>query len=152
MENNLNIENIPENHFVKKIEEIKAKYEGASMFPMGEISNVSYSDLGETLSLELSGDVPTNFNSPNIVMVHPDSKHEGWIGKGKIGFTLTGEGVPISKIPLPAEAINLIKEIYQEYTGEEYREYMQRATLEGQQDATPFAVPGLYNKIVDAKD
>ena len=141
-----------ENLFVKKTKELAAKHEGSSAFPLGKIVRIGYSDLGRTLLIELSGDVPTNFQTAHVVIVHPDSEREGWIGKGNIGFTLGGGGVPISKIPLPAETINLIKTIYREYTGEESREYTNRETIEGSNDATPFAVPGLYNQIVQKEE
>ncbi len=139
-----NQENNIENKKVSTIENIKQNYEGVSLFPLGSIENVTYSDLGDVLILEMSGDVPTNFIAPNIVIVHPNAERDGWIGRGKIGLTLAGGGVPIEKIPLTSETVKKIQEIYQEYTGKENRDYFYR-----EDDANKFAVMGAFNDIVE---
>lgn len=103
------------NPYVDKIEELK-KYEGENFFPLGKLYKVSYSNLGQTLILKMTGDVPTSMKNCDIVIVHPNSDNGGWVGIGKIGFVLECEGVDISKITLPIQTVEILKKIYTEYT------------------------------------
>lgn len=141
------IETPQQNTYVEKIGELNEKYKGASMFPMGSVQQISYSNLGKTLSIDVTGDVPTNFEVANIIIVHPDAEHDGWIGKGKIGFTLNGKGVDISKIPLPGETLEMVRRVYAQYTGKELREHVYQ-----ENDINTYANMGLYNSIVEAKN
>lgn len=43
------------------IEKLNIKYKGLSMFPVGKIEKISPNYSGDTLAVEISGDVPTNF-------------------------------------------------------------------------------------------
>jgi len=135
------------NTYVEKIEELNSEFTGKSLFPVGKIQGISYSDLGKTLSINVNGDVPTNFSSAEIVIVHPDSDKAGWIGKGQIGFVLQGEGVDISRIPLPEQTIVLIKKIYQKYTD---KAPDLRFDTQYGDDASKFTL-GLYKNIVSGK-
>jgi len=138
----LNIEN--KNLFVEKIKQLDSKYKDESMFPAGKIEEITYSDLGKTMGIKLTGDVPTNFQPAEIVIVHPESEKDGWIGKGKLGFLLGGKGVDISKIPLGEESIKNLRNIYQEYTGKELREHINMES-----NLNRLAIMGLYNEIVE---
>lgn len=138
--------------YQNKIEELK-KYEGERFFPLGKLIKVTYSNLGQTLILRLSGDLPTNFQEANIVIVHPDSDNGGWVGVGNIGLTLQGSGAKIEFITLPEETVELIKKIYQEYTDKpcEIR-FRTGVNITYGKNATQFAEPGFYQKqIEDAK-
>lgn len=137
-----------ENLYVKTVESLREKYKGERLFPMGEIQEVTYANSGKTLSLELSGDVPTNFEPINIIFVHPDSDDKGWIGVGHVGVTIAGSGVDIGRLPLPEETVNTIKHIYRQYSGKEAS--FSFDTKQGS-DATQFAQIGLYNNIVEKK-
>lgn len=137
-----------ESKYFSKIEKIEEEYKGKRIFPMGEIMEVSWADLGKTLSIQLGGDLTTGFEPVYINIVHPDSERGGWIGKGHIGFTLGGDGVDISRIPLPEETISMIKNIYQEYTGKSADLLFD--THWGS-DAAKFADPNLYKNIVSKK-
>lgn len=103
--------------------------------------------------LRLTGDVPTNFEEAQIVIVHPDSDNGGWVGVGNIGFILQGSGVDISHITLPEKTVELIKKIYQEYTGKLCNiRFKTGVNITKDKDATQFAQPGFYQKeIEDAK-
>ena len=142
MENN--IENVNRNLFVEKIGEIKEKYLGDKFFPVGSVTEVSYSDLGKTLGIRLTGDVPTNFNELEIVIVHPESEKDGWIGKGKIGVISQGLGISIDKVPLPRETLDKIENIYREYCGKEYRE-----RFYPEENINKFAIPGMITDILE---
>ncbi len=143
------MENIEENVFenkntyVEKISQLDSEYKDKSLFPVGKINEITYSMNGKVIGVRLSGDVPTNFSPAEIVIVHPDSENEGWVGKGNIGFIVGVSGVDISKIPLPEETISVIKEIYQKYTDIESRHSFNR-----ENNINKLAVMGLYNEIV----
>lgn len=144
---NSNETEIQKKSYVETINHLNEKYSGKSMFPAGQISNISYSRLGEVMSIYLTGDVPTNFQNAEIVIVHPDAEKSGWLNPGSVGFVLAGRGVDIAKIPMSKETIEFIRNIYQEYTGKECREF-----LNWENDINKFAVMGLYNDIVENND
>ena len=127
-----------------KIEEIKS-YIGQTFFPLGKLNQVSYSNLGQTLILRLSGDVPTSFEEAQIFIVHPDSEHGGKIGIGNIGFIVQAKAVDIAYITLPEETVELIKKIYQEYTDRPCTvRFKTGVNITHGLDATQFAQPGFY--------
>jgi len=138
--------------FQDKVEAIK-KYEGESFFPLGKLYKVSYSNLGQTLILRLTGDVPTSFEEAQIVIVHPDSDNGGWVGIGNIGFILQGSGVDIAHITLPEKTVELIKKIYQEFTDKPCTiRFKTGVNITHGDDATQFAQPGFYqNEVEKAK-
>ena len=144
--------NSPYKKYQDKIKDI-LHYTTENMFPLGKILRVSYSNLGQTLILRLTGDVPTNFEEAQIVIVHPDSDNGGWVGVGNIGFILQGSGVDISHITLPEKTVELIKKIYQEYTGKLCNiRFKTGVNITKDTYATQFAQPGFYQKeIEDAK-
>ena len=117
---------------------------------MGKITSVSYAELGLVLSIRTSGDVPTNFASPEIVIVHPDARAGGWLKAGEVGISLEGKGVDISKIKLPYETVQIIKGIYEKYIGKDCRVYF-NSGYKGEKDQSgvgEYAVPGLYNDTI----
>lgn len=134
------------NVYVNKVLQLESKHLNEHLFPMGAIQNITYADEGKNLILELSGDVPSNFEPIQIVIVHPDASQAGWIGKGYIGVTITGTGVDISLIPLPNETVDLIKTIYQEYTGQSGS--VRYDNTNSGADASRFTL-GLYNSIIE---
>jgi hypothetical protein len=135
--------------YQNKIEELK-KYEGESFFPLGKLIKVNYSNLGQTLILRLSGDVPTNFEEANVVIVHPDSNRGGAIGLGGIGLTLQGSAANIEFITLPEETVELIKKIYQEFTDKPCAiRFKTGVNITYGNDATQFAQPGFYQKQIE---
>jgi hypothetical protein len=138
--------------YQNKIEELK-KYEGESFFPLGKLHKVSYSNLGQTLILRLTGDVPTNFKEANLVIVHPDSDRGGWVGVGNIGLVIQASGALIEFITLPEETVELIKQIYREYTDTPCNiRFKTGVNITRGKDVTQFAQPGFYQKeIEDAK-
>ena len=124
------------------------KYEGKRLFPLGKLYKVSYSNLGQSLILRLTGDVPTNFEEAQIVIVHPNSDNGGWVGIGNIGFVLQGSGVDITHITLPKETVEFIKKIYQEYTDKPCNiRFKTGVNITFGNDSTQFS-PGFYQKEI----
>ena len=138
--------------YFSKIEQIESEYVGKRLFPIGEVKEVGWSNLGKVMSVTLSGDVPTNFQQMNIVIVHPDSDSPGWIGLGGIGVTMEGNGTSISSIPLPQETVNIIRDIYTKYVGKGPDGYQSFNIKDNGSDVTQYAVPGLYNDILAQKN
>lgn len=141
-----------EKKYFSKIDQIEEKYKDKKIFPLGEVHAINWSNLGKTLIVEMAGDVPTNFQQMNIVIVHPDSDQEGWIGRGGIGVTMEGNGTSISNIPLPREAIEMITDIYTMYTGQTPEKYQSFRMKDNGNDITQYAVSGLYNEILEKKN
>jgi hypothetical protein len=132
-----------------KIQEIK-KYVGQTFFPLGKLYKVSYSNLGQTLILRLTGDVPTSFEEAQIVIVHPDSDYGGNIGVGNIGFIVQAKAVDIAYITLPEETVELIKKIYQEYTDKPCPvRFKTGVNITYGKNVTQFAHPGFYQEEIN---
>ncbi len=109
-------------NLIDSIEIIKKRFESKNIPLLGNIYNVTYSHLGECLSLDFNGDVPVAMKPAQIVMVHPDARYGGWVGTGNIALnTFIHGSALIEKVPLCSEAVNMLKEIYSLYTGHEFK-------------------------------
>ena len=109
-------------NLIKNIQSIKKKFESRNIPLLGNIYSVSYSQLGECLTLDFHGDVPMAMNLGQLVVVHPKAEHGGWVGVGNIALNAFAKGsAGIEKIPLSNKAIDMLKEIYYLYTDEEFK-------------------------------
>ena len=133
--------------------EVLKKYEGKKLFPLGKIYSVGYSNVGKTLIIRFSGDVPTAFEGGQIIIVHPDSESKGWVSPGEIGFILSGLNCKISIITLPEETVEMIKTIYEEYTGSPCSIRFKTGLYHTKgNDVSQFASPGYYRReILDSQ-
>lgn len=108
---------------LNNFKKIKENFSGINIDVLGTINSVSYTDNGECLIINMSGDVPMAMKPVQIVMVHPDANRAGWVGLGGIGIhTFEKNSCSITKIPLCGKAAEMIKEIYLAYTGKNFQE------------------------------
>jgi hypothetical protein len=102
------IKRIDENELSSGYHNIKAKYEGTSFTPLGNLHTVSYMGGGDTLLLKFSGDVPSGMKGIEIY-IQTDGKHGVNIGGGHLG--------PIEVLMITSETANKLEDIYQEFVG-----------------------------------
>ena len=76
--------------------------------------------------------------------MHPESNDGGWVGLGQMGLVLNGKGVSLQKIPLPSKVVNILKNIYLEYTASETSQLFFE-----DDDPNNYAIFGLFQSIVN---
>lgn len=131
-----------EENFYDKIYALKKELDNKRLPFFGRME-ISYSNLGKTLTIQFSGDVPTGFNPGFFVFVHPSSDiRKGWLKPGEIGITLNGQGKSISGLEFPKATADVLQNVALRYFGDS-------VFINGRSDISPFAEMGYYqNRIL----
>lgn len=106
---------------IERINTIKKDFSGEIIKSLGCIHEVTCSEMGHCLWLNIRGGIPLGFRLVQLLFIHPDAQPDGWVSPGEIALNAYDNGVSLVKeIPLDPKAIGVIKEIYSLYTGQDY--------------------------------
>ncbi len=133
-------------NLVQVVLDIKKQFDHKKLPFFGNIS-ISYSQVGQVLSIHFSGDVPTGFQPGEFVLVHPSYNGLGWLKPNEIGLILNGSGKNISKLRFPKSTVEVLDQISVIYLGRKSNAFADTDT-----DVSKYATTGYYQQQIELNE